>query len=100
MKTFIQIGATKINTERKYAHVSSKKEERKEGNESMEETQGKLEKLPLSAARARAEVEGQERRRGRKRKRRRGRDERRTLYSSSESLASSAEAARASFQVA
>ena len=66
--------------------MSSKKEERKEGNESMEETQGKLEKIPLSAARARAEVEDRERIRGRKR--RKGRDERRTLYSSSESLES------------
>ena len=99
-ENFYTIGATKISTEHKYTYVNSKREERKEGNESMEETQGKLEKLPLSAARARAEVEGQERRRGGKRKRGRGRDERKTLYSSSESLASSVESARASFQVA
>ena len=87
--------------ESKYTYVNSKREERKEGNESMEETQGKLEKLPLSAAWARSEVESQERRRSGKRKRAKGREERKTLYSSSEkSLASSAESARASFQEA
>jgi hypothetical protein len=92
------IGATKINTERKYAHVSSKKEERKEGNESMEETQGKLEKFPLSAARARAEVEARERIRGEKR--RKGRDERGTLYSSSTPYSSSESRESRSLQAA
>ena len=56
--------------ESKYTYVNSKREERKEGNESMEETERKLEKLPLSAAWARSEVESQERRRSGKRKRR------------------------------
>ena len=78
--------------------MSSKKEERKEGNESMEENKGKLEKFPLSAARARAEVEARERIRGEKR--RKGRDERGTLYSSSTPYSSSESLESRSFQAA
>ena len=35
--------------ESKYTYVNSKRKERKEGKESMEETERKLEKPPLSA---------------------------------------------------